>query len=75
MNLTEVLFRNDAIELKYEDQGEGVVLIVTPEFVVSECGSRPTLFELQSYIIEHATQLKNKAAECKAQGCRSQILT
>jgi hypothetical protein len=75
MNLIEVLFRNNAIELKYEDQGEPVVLIVTPEFVASQGAPRPTLFELQNYIIDHATELKIKAAECMAQGCRSQILS
>jgi hypothetical protein len=75
MNLIEALYRNDAIELKYEDEGEPVVLVVTPEFVAPDGASRSTLSELQSYIIEHATELKDKAVECKAQGRRTLILT
>jgi hypothetical protein len=61
MYLIETLFRGDAIELKYEDRGERVVLIAT-------------LFELERYLIEHATELKEKAIECKARGLSSQIL-
>jgi hypothetical protein len=58
MDLIEVLFRNDAIELKYDDQGEHIVLIITPGFVASRGAPRPTLFEPQSYIMEHATELE-----------------
>jgi hypothetical protein len=74
MNLIETRCRNDIIELKYEDDGERIVLILTPDFVASEGAPRPTLFELGSYIIDHATELKDKAAECMAQGCTSEIL-
>jgi hypothetical protein len=78
MLLSEILYRNDAIELKYEhDRGEPIVLVVTPDYVASTRaeGSRPaTLSELQNYILDHATELKDKAAECKAQGRTLQIL-
>jgi hypothetical protein len=76
--LTDARFRGNAIELKYEGRiGEPVVLTVTADFVAAEKGqpSRALcLFDIQTFVIEHATELKTKAAECKAQGLKSRIL-
>jgi hypothetical protein len=50
MYLIETLFRGDAIELKYEDRGERVVLIAKLAFATSEGALLPTLFEPETLL-------------------------
>jgi hypothetical protein len=77
MVLTDTQFRSDAIDLKYEDdRGAPILITVTTDFVAAyqKMSGPVNSSDLQTYIIEHATELKAKASACRAQGLTSQVL-